>query len=41
MYYKLGALGLMTVSFVSFTIYCLYKKKVNEIIDLNERFNDI
>ena len=36
-YYKLGAL---TIMFVSFTCYCLYKKKTNEIIELNKRFDD-
>ncbi len=38
MCYKLGAL---TIMFVSFTAYCIYKKKMNEIEELNKRFDDI
>ncbi len=41
MYYKLGALGIIFVTFVSFTYYCLYKKKSNQIIEINNRFDDI
>ncbi len=40
-YYELGAISLMIVSFVSFTAYCIYKTKMNEIIDLSKRFDDI